>query len=132
MSDPGLITVGNYSFLPEAELAQGILDDAGIESVLLEDNMGRMISWIAIGGFRLQVNGADADAALKVLRAQHPPPSEDSAQPVCPQCDASDILSQEATRPASYTGASLLTPVDVHGHSWKCNSCGYTWDEQAT
>ena len=69
MPDSDLITIGNYTFLPEAELAQGILDDVGIESVLLDDNVGRMLSWIAVGGFRLQVNKADADAARKVLTA---------------------------------------------------------------
>ena len=69
MPDSDLITVGNYTFLPEAELAQGILDDVGIESVLLDDNVGRMLSWIAVGGFRLQVNKADADEARKLLTA---------------------------------------------------------------
>lgn len=79
MPDPDFITVGNYTSLPEAELAQGILEEAGIESVLLDDNMGRMLSWIAVGGFRLQVNEDDADAAFKLLRPPPPATSEDSA-----------------------------------------------------
>lgn len=78
MPDPGLITVGNYAFLPEAELAQGILYEAGIESVLLDDNMGRMLSWITVGGFRLQVKMDDADAAVKLLTAPQPVSSETS------------------------------------------------------
>lgn len=132
MPDGDFITVGNYASLPEAEIAHGMLDDAGIESVLLDDNMGRMLSWIAVGGFRLQVNEDDADAALKLLSAPHAAPSEDSAQPHCPNCDSSDIVSQETTRPAAYTGASLLTPFDVHETSWKCNSCGHWWENQGT
>jgi len=129
MPNAELITVGNYASLPEAQLAQGILDDAGIESVLLDDNMGRMLSWIAVGGFRLQVNKDDGDAALKLLSAPQPPASEDSEQPHCPNCDSCDILSRETTRPAAYTGASLFSPVDVHEASWKCKSCGYSWDK---
>lgn len=130
MRDAELITVGNYTFLPEAEIAQGILDEAGIESVLLDDNAGRMLSWIAVGGFRLQVNKGDADAAITLLSAPQPTPAEDPVQPHCPNCDSSDILSQETTRPAAYIGASLLTPVDVRETSWKCNSCGHCWDNQ--
>ena len=80
MPDPDLITVGNYTSVPEAEIAQSILDAAGIESVLLDDNMGRMLSWIAIGGFRLQVSKDDADAALKLLTAPQPPLSETSLE----------------------------------------------------
>ena len=132
MPDAELITVGNYTSLPEAEIAQGILDDAGVESVLLDDNMGRMLSWIAIGGFRLQVNKNDAATALKLLSAPQSASSEDSEQPHCPNCDSSDILSQETASPASYTGASLLSPVNVRETRWKCNSCGYGWDNQRT
>lgn len=113
MLNPDFITIGSYGFLPEAELAKGILDEAGIESVLLDDNAGRMLSWIAVGGFQLQVNKGDADAAITLLSAPQPTPAEDPEQPYCPNCDSSDILSQETTRPAAYTGASSLTPVDV-------------------
>ena len=41
--------------------------------------MGRMLSWIAIGGFRLQVSKEDADAALKLLSAPQSASSEDDA-----------------------------------------------------
>jgi len=80
MPEGDLITIGNYASLLEAEIAQGILDDAGIESVLLDDNMGRMLSWIAIGGFRLQVKKDDAEAALKLLSAPQPVSSETSEE----------------------------------------------------
>lgn len=126
MPDTDLITVGNYISLPEAELVRGILDEAGIESVLIDDNMGRMLGWNVVGGFKLQVNQEDADAALKLLTTAAS--ADNSAPPRCPGCGSLDLAVQEHVRPATYTGASSLTPVDVHEQSWECKSCGYCWD----
>lgn len=133
MPDPHFIIVGNYTSLPEAEIAQGILDNAGIESVLLDDNMGRMLSWIAIGGFRLQVNPEDADAASNLLDApRDSQPATSSQQPSrCPNCDSSDIVLQESD--TAHTGnpsLSLLAPVESRKY-WECKSCGYCWDTPA-
>ena len=130
MSDRDLITVGNYTSLPEVELAQGILDDAGIDSVLVDDNVGRMLAWTVVGGFKLQVNKEDADAALKRLSAPTSALPQNSAQHRCPNCDSADVVMEESASPA-YTGASLLTPVEVHDKSWECKSCGYCWDSDA-
>jgi predicted permease len=55
-----------------AELAQSILDDAGIESVVIDDNMGRMLGWNVGGGFKLQVNKENAEVALRLLSAPKP------------------------------------------------------------
>jgi hypothetical protein len=77
MAESELITVGVYTQLPEAEIVQGILYDAGIESVLVDGNVGRMLTWVVVGGFKLQVNKADAEAALKLLSVPNPGQEED-------------------------------------------------------
>jgi hypothetical protein len=125
---PDLITIGNYTFLSEAELARGILDDAGIESVLIDDNMGRMLGWNVVGGFKLQVNKDNADAAIKLLSTAG---SAAFAPPRCPGCGSFDLVLQETAGPAAYTGASSLTPVEIHEQSWECKSCGFCWDNSA-
>ena|SRR5579859_5929574 len=128
MPDPDFITVGNYIWLPEAELAQGVLDDAGIESFLIDENMGRMLGWNAVGGFKLQVNKDNANTAIKLLSTAG---SAAAAPPRCPSCGSFDLVLQETASPAVYAGASSLTPVEVHEQSWECKSCGYCWDNSA-
>jgi len=62
-----LVTIRSFQELPEAMLAKGILDSAGIQCLVVDDNMGRMLGSNAVGGFRMQVNRGDADAAVELL-----------------------------------------------------------------
>lgn len=132
MADSEAITVGNYFLLTEAELVQGLLEDGGIKSVIIDDNVGRMLGWNVVGGFKLQVNKSDAEVALQLLSAAEARSREKSAgqQTRCPNCDSSEVTVQENERPVGYSGNSLLTPAVVHmrDKSWACKSCGYCWD----
>jgi len=130
MADRELITVGNYVRLSEVELAQSVLQDSGIESVIIDDNMGRMLGWNVVGGFKLQVNKEDADVAFQLLSVGEPrSPEASGTQPNrCPNCDSSDITLQESDNPVGYTGNSPLTPGVIHEKVWECKSCGYCWE----
>jgi hypothetical protein len=76
-----LAVIRKFRDLPEAWLAKGALDAAGIESHLLDENLVRL-DWFysnAIGGVRLCVRVDDAAQAFRVLN--QPPellPLEDS------------------------------------------------------
>lgn len=123
MADVELITVGNYSGLPEAELAQGILDTAGIESVLVDENVGRMLTWTVVGGFKLQVNKDDAESAVKLLSS-----SIAAGNPGrCPNCDSADIALDDSAG----SGDSAPSGTPQSQQSWECKSCGYCWDTPA-
>lgn len=64
-----LVTIGKYRDLPEALLAKGSLESAGIECFLSDDNVVRM-DWFwsnLMGGVKLNVRTEDADAALEIL-----------------------------------------------------------------
>jgi len=63
-----LVTIRTFHELHEAMLAKGMLDSAGIQCVVVDDNTGRMLGSRAVGGIRMQVNRADADAALELLK----------------------------------------------------------------
>ncbi|MFZ1918635.1 MAG: DUF2007 domain-containing protein [Terriglobales bacterium] len=63
-----LVTVRTLSTLMEAELAKGILDAAGIESFLFDENVGRIYLANVVGGFRLRVDAANADEAHRILK----------------------------------------------------------------
>jgi hypothetical protein len=64
-----LITIRLFRDLPEALLAKGLLESSGIECFLADDNMVRLDWFIsnAIGNMKLQVNQADAAAAMEIL-----------------------------------------------------------------
>jgi Putative prokaryotic signal transducing protein len=65
-----LVTIRSYWGLLEAEMAKGLLDSAGIESFLFDDNIVRM-DWfnaIALGGVKLLVDPQNVDAANHILR----------------------------------------------------------------
>ena len=64
-----LVTVASYRDLPNADLARAALESAGIAAWIQDDNLVRM-DWFysnAIGGIRLQVDAADAEAAREIL-----------------------------------------------------------------
>ena len=62
-----LVTVRKFRELPEAFLAKGSLESAGIESFLVDDNMVRIFVSTFTGGVRLQVRAEDAAAAAEIL-----------------------------------------------------------------
>lgn len=64
-----LVTVRSFWNLLEAQLAKGLLDAAGIETFLFDDNMVRM-DWFnanALGGVKLRVDASNAEAANRIL-----------------------------------------------------------------
>ena len=64
-----LVTIRQFRDLPEAILARGILDSAGIESFLADENIVRMDWFISnlVGGVKLKVRREDVEAANLVL-----------------------------------------------------------------
>jgi hypothetical protein len=71
-----LVTIRRFRNLHEALLAKGSLDSAAIESHLADDNMVRLFVSTFVGGVRLLVRRADADAAQQIL--DEPPADGDS------------------------------------------------------
>ena len=71
-----LITARRFRGLSEALIAKGSLDSAGIESFLVDDNMGRIFVPTFTGGVRLQVRPEDLDAVNEILNEPAPESSE--------------------------------------------------------
>lgn len=79
-----LVTIRSYWGLLEAEMARGLLESAGIDAFLFDDNMVRM-DWfnaIALGGIKLRVDADNVDAANRVL--------EDAAEKAAAETDSED------------------------------------------
>jgi hypothetical protein len=132
---PG-ITVRRFRDLPEALLAKGSLESAGIACTVLDDNMVRM-DWFlsnSLGGMRLQVGPQDVEAAQSILNQPIPeefevPGAGDYQQPRCPQCQSLDVSFRELVKPVAYISAYLGIPIPLERTGWRCHSCHGEWEE---
>jgi hypothetical protein len=82
-----LVTIRSYWGLLEAEMARGLLESAGIEAFLFDDNMVRM-DWFnanALGGVKLRVDADNVDAANRVF--------EEAAEKAAAETDSEDAES---------------------------------------
>ncbi len=132
-----LVTIRQFRDLPEALLAKGFIESAGIECFLADENIVRMDWFISnfVGGIKLQVKPEDVDATLEVL--DQPIPEEFSfegetkyQQPRCPKCYSLDIIFEDLNKDVAYTSAWLGVPIPLQQKSWKCHTCGRRWTDE--
>jgi hypothetical protein len=130
-----MITIRQFRDLPEALLAKGSLESAGIECALGDDNMVRMDWFISnfIGGVKLRVQPEDAEAAIEILD-QPIPEGFDVAgvgeyqQPHCPKCQSLDVNFQEVA-PVAFLTTLVSVPIPFHRRAWRCHSCDAEWED---
>jgi hypothetical protein len=65
---PDLVVVSTFPTVATAEIAQGVLDSAGIESMIRSDNAGGL--YPALDRASLLVRAADAAAASAALQTE--------------------------------------------------------------
>ena len=132
-----LVTIANFRDLPEAMLAKGKLESAGIECFLGDDNMVRM-DWFwsnLIGGVKLRVAETDAEEAIHLLEEEIPPELVDSdtgevyAQPACPRCSSLDISFGPPDKGVQLAALYMAgIPLPAGRDRWKCSQCGAEWE----
>jgi hypothetical protein len=142
MPDP-LVTVTAYPAAPDARVAKGALDEAGIEAVVEEQ----------IERAKVRVHNVDAIRAGDVLTARVPALQEideaDEEEPEleCPACGSADVVKTPralmfalvaVTAVGVGIGANVLQAA-IFGIAasglyflmsgrWRCNVCGETWN----
>lgn len=129
-----VVVIRKFRDFPEAMVAKGALDSAGIECFLADENMIRM-DWFysnLLGGLKLAVREEDVNAALDVL--EQPLPAEFDVeglgkfeQPRCPECSSLGIVFESIDKQLSVATMFLNFPVPVPRNRWKCQACGHTW-----
>jgi hypothetical protein len=131
------VTMRQFRDLPEALLAKGSLESAGIQSYLVDDNMIRMDWFISnlLGGIKLKVRPEDAEAASEILNQPIPESLDVEGvgsfeQPKCPRCQSLDVSCGELNKALSYWTAYAGVPVPVYKRGWTCHACGNEWQEQ--
>ncbi|HWY20327.1 MAG TPA: DUF2007 domain-containing protein [Candidatus Acidoferrum sp.] len=131
-----LVTIRQFRDLPEALLAKGSLESAGIECFLADENLVRLDWFISnfIGGIKLNVRTADAENAQQlldepILEGLYVQGVGLYEQPRCPKCGSLDVNFQELDRPIAYLSAFLRVPMPVQLPAWRCHSCDAEWDD---
>ena len=125
--------------LTEAMISKSILDSAGIESFLTDENLVRINSFYSrvIGGMRLLVRAEDAEAARQLLGQETPDKFDvegvgEYRQPRCPRCHSLDASFDELDKRVAYGGVLFAgIPMQTSNEHWKCNSCGNVWETMA-
>lgn len=130
-----LVTIQQFRDLPQALLAKGCLESAGIECFLRDDNLVRLDWFISnfVGGIKLCVRPEDAQTAQDLLNE---PILEGLyvqgvglyEQPRCPKCNSLDVSFQELD-PAAYLTLALNIPIPFHRDAWRCRACSAEWEE---
>ena len=131
-----LVTIRQFRDLPEALLAKGSLESAGIECFLADENLVRLDWFISnfIGGIKLNVRPADEANARKlldepILEGIYVQGVGLYEQPRCPKCQSLDVNFQELDRPIAYISAFLHVPIPVQRSGWRCHSCDAEWED---
>jgi Putative prokaryotic signal transducing protein len=133
------VTLRQFRDLPEALLAKGSLESAGIEAYLVDDNMIRMDWFISnlLGGIKLKVRAEDVEAAAEILNQPTPETLDvdgigNFEQPKCPHCESLDISFEELNKPVAYMTAYAGVPVPLYKQGWTCHACGNCWEEPSS
>ena len=151
-----LVTIARYRDLSEGIVARAALESAGIECFLRDENFVRL-DWgysNCIGGMRLQVDVADEEEAMRLLKQATPeeidvPGQPPFAKPICPRCGSDREIAYDAgLKPAAmalllmnFLSAFLLWPLMLWRvltkqpkqksvESWHCLNCGCNWAEE--
>jgi hypothetical protein len=134
-----LVTVRRYRDLSEAIVARSLLESAGIETYLRDENLVRLDWQISnfIGGLRLQVDASNEAAAVEVLSQPVPDTvsfgdQAEFVQPVCPRCGSRDITFEGSSRGAALASLYLVSlPLPLGKETWLCNSCNARWEDDS-
>lgn len=64
-----MITIATFASATDAHIAQGILDENGIQSIITDETSAQVLSIpFGIGGIRVQVNDEDFDKAQEIIK----------------------------------------------------------------
>ncbi len=130
------IVLRRFRDMPDAFLFGSVLDSAGIECYLADENTIRM-DWFwsnFLGRIKLCVRKTDADTALSLLDQSVPEKFDvegvgEYLQPRCPMCQSLEVSFRGLNKAVDYTSALMGGPRPLHRSLWECDACGHQWPE---
>lgn len=132
------VVLRKYRDMAEAMTDRMILEAAGIECYLFDENMVRL-DWLwsnLLGGMKLMVRTRDAQEAegllgQKVLEKFDVDGVGQYEQPRCPQCGSSEVSYRRLMKRLAGAGLMLGLPINVKMKGWSCSSCEHQWGTEA-
>lgn len=130
-----LVVIEQFREPQPALLLKGLLESAGIETFLVDENMIRM-DWFystLLGGVKLAVAEEDAEAAREILSQPVPESFEVEGvgafqQPRCLKCGSVEISHQSSVdKTIGLASLFVGVPIPVPRDVWKCAACGAYW-----
>jgi hypothetical protein len=129
------IVLRRFWDMPDAFVFSSILDSAGIEFFLADENTIRM-DWFwsnLLGGIKLCVRKKDVKTSSSLLEQGVPEKFDveeagEYEQPRCPKCLSLEV-SFRGLNKAVDTRALVGGPWPLHRSLWECNACGDQWPE---
>lgn len=122
----GLVRIGSYSTLYEANLVKSELQAFGIEGQL-RDAGAISANWLwsnALGGIKVQVPESQADEARLILEAE---PEDEIDAAICPRCGGGNTRYYLDKRGSFLTWLILGVPVIPAFSRMVCADCGRKW-----
>ncbi|MEQ1472626.1 MAG: DUF2007 domain-containing protein [Candidatus Acidiferrum sp.] len=134
-----LVVLRQIRDLPEALLAKSILDSAGIDCFIGDQNTIRM-DWLwsnLLGGFKLWVRQEDADAASELLNQPisgnfNVEGVGEFEQPRCPMCQSLDIQFEGINKRAAHASIIVGVPATFEVNRWQCHDCKHQWTDDSS
>lgn len=128
------VEVRAYRDLPIAITNRMMLESAGIECFLYNENMVRL-NWLwsnLLGGVRLVVRLTEMEDAEKLLSADTIEKFTvegvgEYEQERCPQCHSFDVSCDELMKRIAALGLLLGVPIAMTQRGWNCHACGHLW-----
>jgi hypothetical protein len=130
------IVLRRFRDMPDAFLFRSVLDSAGIECYLADENTIRM-DWFwsnLLGRIKLCVRKMDAETSSSLLDQNIPEKFDvegvgEYQQPRCLKCQSPRVSFQGLNKAVDYTSALLGGPRPIHRSLWECDTCGFQWPE---
>ncbi len=128
------IVVRTYRDMTEALTDRMVLEGAGIECYLFDENLIRLDWFLSnlLGGVKLIVRKRDAEEAERLLEQSVPEKFEvdrmgQNEQPRCPLCGSLDVSFEGLMKRVAGAGLFIGLPITVRIKGWNCHSCGHQW-----
>jgi len=128
------VVLHHFRDLTDALVVKSILDSAGIECLLGDENIVRL-DWFwsnFVGGVKLWVRQRDLEQAENLIEQN--PPEEfnvegvgEYKQPRCPICKSFDVSFEPLNKPIAFMSMYAGIPLPIKHQGWKCHSCGHSW-----
>ena len=128
--------IRRYRDLPEALIARSVLDSAGIECFLIDENIVRLNWFLSnlVGNVKVLVRAEEAAEGSLIL-AQPVPESfatdteTEYVQPRCPKCQSFEVTLNGLDR-RFFLALLISLPLTVTIKGWSCRTCRHEWPER--